>query len=225
MKHLLLIEDDERIAKELIESFEQERFLVTHLKTVAQTAVVDLSRFAIAVIDWNLPDGEGIEVVGKVRAAGLQLPVLMLTANSDSSFRKRAIEAGANDFLGKPFYFHELRARIEVLLDAPVAGSPVKASQVIISGEIKIHKNELRALYKNQELVLTKKEFDLLLFFVTHPGTVFTRNELLDAVWGEDVNLTPRTVDTHVLHLRRKLDAELFQTVWSSGYRYSEVAR
>lgn len=218
MKHLLLVEDDDRIAREIIDNLEQTKHLVTHLKAVAQTDAVDFTKFALAIIDWNLLDGEGINIVTKIRAQGISLPIIMLTANTDTEYRKRALEAGVNDFLGKPFYFHELKARVDLLLSS-ATGMP-SSHQTIKNGNIEITKSEMRASYKSQPLTMTKKEFELLLFFVTHPNTVFSRNEILDAVWGEDENPSARTVDTHVLHLRKKLHPELFQTVWSSGYRF-----
>ncbi len=222
MKHLLLVEDDKRIATEIVESLEQLGFVVTHIKTLAQASAVDFSKFSICVIDWHLPDGEGIDLVKSLRQAEHKTPVLILTANREVGYRKQALDVGANDFLGKPFYFHELQSRLEILLEEPKS---TKDGRVLETESIRILKKEMRVFYNDKEVSLAKKEFELLQFFASHPGLVFTRNELLDAVWGSEVNITMRTVDSHVLNLRKKLHPDLIQTVWSSGYRFNDLPK
>ncbi len=220
MKQLLLIEDDELIAKELIVNLEKSGYLVTHLKTLLQASVVDVSKFSAAILDWNLPDGESVHLVQRIREQKINVPILMLSANTDLEFRNKAKECGVDDYLGKPFYFHELKTRIDLLLAKPNEAVSTSGKNLNISG-IQLSPVEMIVKYNNETLTLTKKEFDLLHFFMKNPNTVFSRNELLDAVWGEDIYSSQRTVDTHVLHLRKKIDADFFQTVWSSGYRFT----
>jgi DNA-binding response OmpR family regulator len=221
LKHLLLIEDDELIARELIANLEKNDFVVTHLKTILQTQAIDFTKFSLIIMDWNLPDGESISLVSKLRSEKLSVPILMLSANTELTFRTKAKECGVDDFLGKPFYFHELKTRIELLLDAGANKTKSQTESLQLHG-IQILKAEMSVQYRGKPISLTKKEYDLLVFFMSHPNTVFSRNELLDAVWGEDIYSSPRTVDTHVLHLRKKITPELFHTVWSSGYRFSD---
>lgn len=216
MKNILLLEDDLEISREIETQLSQENYLVTVIKTIKQTEAMNIDQFDLLIFDWNLPDGESIDLVRKIRNDNVSTPILILTANTDTEHRTKALEAGANDFLGKPFYFHELKSRLEVLMVSPQQGGV----NIIESSGIKIIKNEIRAQYEGKDLTLTRKEFDLLLFFLTNRGTVFSRNEILDAVWGADENPTSRTVDTHILNLRKKTKSELFLTVWNSGYRF-----
>jgi DNA-binding response OmpR family regulator len=218
MKNILVLEDDTAIAREVETNLENDGFLVTVMKAISQTKALDFKVFDLLIFDWNLPDGESIELVGDIRAAGITTPILMLTANTEIHFRDQALIAGVDDFLGKPFYFHELRARIEILLKSSL-GKKSDLS-VLESSGIKLDPAGMNVSYFGNSITTTKKEFDLIHFFLRNPNHVYSRNEILDAVWGEDDNPTPRTVDTHILNLRKKTKAELFQTVWSSGYRF-----
>ena len=217
MINILVLEDDTQIAREIENHLEKEGFLITVMKTLGQTQTVDFSLFNLLIFDWNLPDGESIDLVAQIRQKGIKTPILILTANTDAQYREKAINTGVNDFLGKPFYFHELKARLDVLLKS----GPQKMEQHLVSSsDIEINKNEISIKYSGSKITTTRKEYELLLFFLTNPNVVFSRNEILDAVWGEDENPSPRTVDTHILNIRKKTKAELFQTVWSSGYRF-----
>jgi DNA-binding response OmpR family regulator len=218
MKNILLLEDDLEISREIESQLTDQGYLITVLKTIMQTKAIDFKKYDLLIFDWNLPDGESIHLVEEIRKDSIITPILILTANTEVSYRDRAIKCGVNDFLGKPFYFHELKARVEVLLKPTIKSKNI--SNAIENSGITIVKNEFSAKYLGKVMTLTRKEFDLLLFFLTNPNIVFSRNEILDAVWGEDENPTPRTIDTHVLNLRKKTKSELFQTVWSSGYRF-----
>ena len=221
MTPVLLVEDDIKIAQEIVCQLEEQKYLVTHLRTLAQTAAVDLQHFSILILDWNLPDGEGIDLVKKIRNKNIEVPVLMLTARTQLEDRQLATDLGVSDFLGKPFFFHELLARVSMLVRAEKsAGNSSKRNEVISKGDLELNIYERKVLFKQREVTLTKKEFDLLLFFMRNPKGVFTRDEILDAVWGRDGTPTNRTVDTHVLQLRKKFTADFFKTVWSTGYRF-----
>jgi DNA-binding response OmpR family regulator len=222
MKNILLLEDDIKISREIESQLYEENYLITAVKTIQQTQALDFAKFDLLIFDWNLPDGESIDLVEKIRAQEITTPILILTANTQTSYRDQAREKGANDFLGKPFYFHELKARIEVLLKSP--HQKVATANTIESSGIAISRKEIMATFQGVALTLTRKEFDLLLFFLSNPNVVFSRNEILDAVWGGDENPSPRTVDTHILNIRKKTNNELFQTVWSSGYRFVPIS-
>jgi DNA-binding response OmpR family regulator len=216
--HLLIIEDDEQIITEIKPLLEAADYLITHVKTIAQTKVMDMSLFSGIICDWNLPDGEGIHLVEKIRRQRIATPILMLTAKVEVADRIQATNAGATDFLGKPFYFHELKARLSLMLTKRDSkGSHGESTE--ISGIIITHASK-EVTFDGKILKLTPKEYDLLLFFLINPKKAFAREELLDAVWGEHEFPSERTVDTHVLQLRKKIDADFFETVWGTGYRF-----
>ena len=220
MVQILLLEDDRVIANQIAKELTAKNYSVTHIDSIKKVEVLSLDKFSLAVFDWTLPDGDSLQVVKKMRLENIHIPVLMLTANREIEHRQQAIDVGVNDFLGKPFHFHELLSRIQLLLkESPLNSLKKKPERLECSG-IEVLPSEHKVQYRGAEVRLTKKEVELLTFFIKNPDIVFSRNELIDAVWGTDENPSHRTVDTHVLHLRKKIAADLFETVWSMGYRY-----
>ncbi len=218
MARILLVEDEPgvRLALRLLLS------RAGHQVIEAETARAAWDRWPeaeLVVLDWMLPDEPGIRWLERLRAepAGDRIPVLMLTARAAEGDRVAGLLGGADDYLTKPFSEAELLARIEVLLRR--AGYRRRLEV----GELELDPETRRVRVKGREVSLTPREFDLLSVFLAAPGRVFTRDELLDRVWGRDYLGTPRTVDQHVAQLREKLGAGWIETVRGRGYRFREA--
>jgi DNA-binding response OmpR family regulator len=186
----------------------------------------------LAILDVGLPDGSGLDVVRRVRAAdGMasridpDLPVMMLSGRSGETDRVRAFEAGADDFVAKPFFYGELRGRVRALLRRSDHRRRVSRMRI---GSLEIDPSS-RSVWVDGRLVpLTATEFTLLRVLAAAPTTVFTKSDLLKAVWGYSSRSSTRTLDSHVCRLRKKLrehDTELIRNTWGIGYRLVDDPR
>jgi DNA-binding response OmpR family regulator len=189
----------------------------------------------LLLLDLMMPLLDGLEVCKALRARGSATPILMLTAKSTELDRVLGLELGADDYLTKPFSLAELLARVKALLrraellraaQADAGG----AARVIRNGELEILPAKRQVHYRGSTLEFTALEFDLLLHFASHPGLVFSRAQLLDAVWGYSHEGYEHTVTTHINRLRNKLEAdpmrpELILTVRGAGYKFREAPR
>ncbi len=183
----------------------------------------------LVVLDWMLPRLDGLEVCRRIRQESV-VPILMLTARSEEVDRVVGLEVGADDYLTKPFGIRELLARARALLrrvelDREAAGNGSSQSALSV-GPLRVDLLEHTATVDGRLVDLTPKEFELLALLVRNPGRAFSRDYLIERVWGYDANGSDRTVDTHVLRLRRKLGAvgDWIETVWGVGYRLSRAA-
>lgn len=217
MKKILLIEDELNLQKSLAEYLSKEGFILITSSSLndAETALVDQPD--LILLDWMLPDGQGIELIKKWRATGNMIPIILLTARSELIDKVLGLELGANDYLTKPFEPRELLARIHVQIR--LLGQK-ENRDVLTIANIKFVTSSREVFYLNNKLELTKTEYDLLKIFVENPNKVFSREELLNQVWGYDRTPTTRTVDTHILQLRQKTHPELFETMHGVGYRF-----
>jgi two-component system phosphate regulon response regulator PhoB len=177
------------------------------------------------VLDWMLPGLSGIELCRRLRARTEteRLPILMLTARSEEAERVRGLSTGADDYMAKPFSVPEFVARVRALLRR---ANPEQVSQQLKSGDIELDREKKRVHRKEREVHLGPTEFRLLEFLMMSPGRVFTREQLLNAVWGRDVYIDERTVDVHIGRLRKTLtrgkEADPIRTVRGSGYSFNE---
>lgn len=210
--NLLVIEDDEAVSELLDFHLTRQGFtvLVAH---DAESAWASVAESDLVVLDRMLPGMDGLEFLRRLREGSHRdLPVLMLTALASEVDRVTGLEEGADDYLVKPFSVAELVARVRALIrrtgDRPRRVAGVEVDVVA-----------RRVSRGGQEVVLTRREFDLLQAFLDHPGRVFTRAQLLDRVWGHDFVGGERTVDQHVAQLRGHLGPELIETVRGRGYR------
>lgn len=175
----------------------------------------------IVLLDWMLPKLAGIEVARRLRskAATRNLPIIMLTARAEETDRIRGLDVGADDYMTKPFSMSELTARIRAVMRRI---RPALAEDVVVVGDISIDRAAHRVLRNDVEVHLGPTEFRLLDYFIQHPGRVFSREQLLDAVWGSDVYVETRTVDVHIGRLRKALSKgggeDPIRTVRSAGY-------
>ncbi len=182
----------------------------------------------LIILDWMLPGLDGLEVLRRIRSVS-PVPILMLTARSEEADRVIGLEVGADDYLTKPFGMRELTARVRALLrrvervEAVIEADRARAQASLVFGPLVLEPEGYRATLDEHELDLTRTEFELLHLLMRNPGRAFSRDYLLDAVWGEAYVVGDRSVDNAVLRLRRKLGslADAIETVWGVGYRLS----
>jgi two-component system phosphate regulon response regulator PhoB len=178
----------------------------------------------LVVLDWMLPDLPGSEVCRQLRSDPQlrDLPILLLTAKAEEVDRVVGFELGADDYVTKPFSPRELALRVQAILRR-TSGEPV-ASDVLERGSIALDTERHRCSVDHVEVILTAKEFRLLATLMSRPGRVLSRQRLLDEVWGSDITVTERTIDTHLKRLREKLGAagDLIETVRGVGYRFAD---
>ena len=220
--HILVIEDDDAIATLIQYNLEKEGYDVALAGDGEEGLVQSEERLPdLIVLDWMLPKVSGIEVCRRLRSRpeSRNVPIIMLTARGEESDRIRGLDTGADDFLTKPFSVPELNARIRAVLRRI---RPGLADDRLTHGDITVDRVSHRVKRAGKEVHLGPTEYRLLDHLIQHPGRVFSREQLLDAVWGSDVYVEARTVDVHVGRLRKALmqDAALdpIRTVRSAGY-------
>lgn len=220
--YILVVEDEASLITLLRYNLEKEGFEVGEAVDGEEALfMLKERRPDLVVLDWMLPSLSGIEVCRRIRRAPefKNLPVIMLTARGEESDRIRGLDSGADDYIVKPFSPSELIARIRAVLRRL---RPALSEESIAYGDVRMDLAAHKVTREGQAIHLGPTEFRLLRHFLEHPGRVFSREQLLDAVWGQDVYLESRTVDVHVRRLRQALNAggrlDLIRTVRSAGY-------
>lgn len=219
---ILIVEDEAALIALLRYNLERQGFNVEEA-TDGQEALLRIAeaRPDLMLLDWMLPAMSGIEVCRQIRRrpATRDLPVIMVTARTEDQDAVRALDTGADDYIAKPFAVDALLARIRALLRR---SSSVQAKGSIGYLDLAIDQDAHRVTRNGRALHLGPTEYRLLEFFISHPRRVFTREQLLDAVWGRDIHVELRTVDVHIRRLRKAINAEgeadLIRTVRSAGY-------
>lgn len=217
-KKILLVEDDLNLGESLKKVLEGESYDVVLLKSFSEAISFDANEVDLLILDWMLADGQGIDLLKEFRLKKIMAPIIMLTARTELIDRVLGLEAGANDYVVKPFEPRELLARIRVQLRSKVI--PFLEGQKVEIGELLIETDKREVLFKNKKIDLTKMEFDLLKLLAENPDRAFSREELLNKVWGYENYPSTRTVDTHVLQLRQKIDEDMIETIRGIGYRF-----
>lgn len=210
MTKILLIEDDNSLGKNLQESLIKEGYEVDWVQTLGDGKSKNSDDYELVLLDWMLPDGQGIDYLKEKHTT----PIIMLTARADLLDKVLGLESGASDYMTKPFELRELIARIRVQTRKEVSKEQIKINLKDL--EIDAIKREVK--FKNENIVLTKMEFDLLYLLASQKDQIFSREKLLDKVWGYENYPTTRTVDTHVLQLRQKLSQDMIKTIRGIGY-------
>lgn len=223
MTPYILIAEDEQPVSELLQYNLSREGYETGIAKDGEEALVMLKERApdLLLLDWMLPKVTGIEVCRQARSRTetRNLPIIMLTARTEEADRIRGLDTGADDYITKPFSTTELMARIRAVLRRI---RPGLADDVMRCGDIEINRGAHTVTRDGKELHLGPTEFRLLDYLIQRPGRVFSREQLLDAVWGSDVYVEARTVDVHIGRLRKALnqhsDIDLIRTVRSAGY-------
>jgi DNA-binding response OmpR family regulator len=214
---ILVVEDDERIGESLTQVLESQGYSVTWTRTGADALECDLDKIAIVILDLGLPDCDGVEVCRELRRRGATVPILILTARSDEVDVVVGLDAGADDYIVKPFSLAELLARVRA-----GARRDVRPDRIVI-GELDVGFDTRRVFLRETPIELSVKEFDLLMMLARHAGDVVRRTDLLSSIWDEHWFGSTKTLDTHVWLLRRKLDnpgePSWITTVRGVGYR------
>ncbi|MGL4767634.1 MAG: phosphate regulon transcriptional regulator PhoB [Formosimonas sp.] len=224
---ILVVEDEDDIAQLLQFGLQRAGFAVVraaHLQE-AQTIVKKVLPDLI-VLDWMLPDGDGVAWLAQLRRDERTrgLPIIMLTARAQEDDKLRGLECGADDYITKPFSPKELVARIQTVLRR---AAPQHVVQVLAVGECQLNDDDHRLSHKTTGMseTLGNTEYKLLKFLLTHPNKAFSRTQLLDLVWGDHVYIEERTVDVHILRLRKILHKfelhSMLETVRGVGYRWN----
>jgi DNA-binding response OmpR family regulator len=221
---ILIVEDEPAMVAGLRDNFEYEGYEVIS----AGDGVAGLDRALadnpdLVVLDVMMPRMSGLDVCKQLKAKRPALPIIMLTARGQEIDKVVGLELGADDYVTKPFSIRELMARVKAVLRRVSAQDPEPESYKFADIEINIRRNEVRRAGK--PLDLSAKEFALLAYFVTHPAETLSRDRLLDAVWGYENYPNTRTVDTHIVHLRQKLEPNpeeprFILTVHGTGYKF-----
>ncbi len=186
--------------------------------------------YALVILDLMLPELDGLEVCKRIRSQNRYLPILMLTAKAEELDKVLGLELGADDYLTKPFSIRELIARVKALfrrIEIDQENLQKDITQPLHYGDLTVNPEKRKVTLRDQTIELTAKEFDLLMLFAQHPGRAYSRQELLDLVWGYQYAGYSHTVNTHINRLRSKIEDDpstprYIKTVWGMGYRFAE---
>ncbi len=219
---IAVIEDEEALSILLRYNLEAEGYKVVTVANGDEAEVVLRDNVPdLAILDWMLPGVSGIELCRRFRAwpETRQMPIIMLTARGEESERVRGLATGADDYVVKPFSTPELMARVKAMLRRM---KPQTVSAILRAGEIEMDRDSHRVRREGRELKLGPTEYRLLEFFLLAPGRVYSRTQLLDSVWGQDIYVDDRTVDVHIGRLRKAInrgkERDPIRTVRGSGY-------
>jgi two-component system phosphate regulon response regulator PhoB len=227
LPYILVVEDEAALATLLQYNLDKEGYRI-ELSADGEEALIRIDEKLpdLVILDWMLPSVSGIEVCRRLRQRPVtrNLPIIMLTARGEETDRVRGLDTGADDYIVKPFLMSELSARVRAVLRRI---RPGLAEDRINHGDIVIDRSAHRVKRAGKDVHLGPTEFRLLDYFMQHPGRVFSREQLLNAVWGTDVYVETRTVDVHIGRLRKALsrgrERDPIRTVRGAGYSFDET--
>jgi len=221
--HILVADDDSQICEALDRSLRYEGYKVVTVRD-GGLAISEIEKNppSLLVLDINMPDVNGIQVTRYMRSVGIDIPICILSARDEVKDRVAGLEAGADDYMTKPFAFEELLARIKALLRR----NNLISSKIITIGNLKLDPSTRSVKYYDQDIELTKKEFDLLQVLCMNANVVQNRNQLLNKVWGYDFEVNTNVVDVFIGYLRKKMESNgnprMINTVRGVGFMLSE---
>lgn len=224
---LILVVDDEEHIRELVRLYLEKDGYTVAVAADGEEAVQKAKQLhpQLIILDIMLPKLDGWDVCREVRKFS-EIPIIMLTAKGEEFDKVLGLELGADDYLTKPFSPRELVARVKAILRRAVPEEPASNEDILSFPRLTINQSSREVMVDEREATLTPKEFDLLWFLAKNPGKVFTREQLLTAVWGYDYYGDLRTVDTHIKRLREKVERDSskpsphIKTIWGVGYKF-----
>lgn len=215
MKKLLVVDDEPSILTLLKFNLEQNGFEVLTAENGNDALdIATTEDLTLIVLDLMLPGMDGMDVCKTLRQEKINTPILMLTAKDDEFDKILGLELGADDYMTKPFSPREVVARVKAILRRTNLVAAEVKDEVIKIGELEIHPDKYMVMFKGEQLVLTPKEFELLLYLANHRGKVLSRDQLLNGVWDFHYDGDTRIVDVHISHLREKIEADTKQPVY-----------
>ncbi len=222
---ILVVEDEAGIRQLINDALSGQAYDIVMCNN-AMTARTQLSKQTpdLAIVDWMMPQVSGIEFIKSLRAKTetASLPIIMLTAKSTEDDTIEGLDAGADDYITKPFSLRELRSRVHAAIRRSTS---YKSTDILSHGDLQLDQNSLRVTVKNETISLGQTEFKILQLLLNHSNRVYSREQLLDEVWGFNHEVEERTVDVHILRLRKALRAcgmhDVIETVRGAGYRLS----
>ena len=222
MTHILIAEDEPRISAFVSRGLEAAGYNTTVVEDGAVALEIALAGDVdLLLLDVGLPSLDGFEVLRRLHGQGSSLPVIMLTARSSTRDMVAGLDAGANDYVAKPFKFDELLARVRSRLRTTSSSSPTGSIPIVVAaGDVALDMLTRRATVQGREIELSAREFALAEQFLRHPGQVLSREQLLSRVWGLDFDPGSNVVDVYVRYLRAKFGPERISTVRGAGYRW-----
>lgn len=217
---ILIAEDDERIRRVLKMGFEQTRLMVDEAEDGEQAlAMLESDHYDILVLDWMMPNRDGLSVIKALRSQKNKIPIILLTAKGETTDKITGLDAGADDYLAKPFSFNELLARVRALMRRP----PQLQENILNLADLDLDLNNFIVKRAGGLIKLSKTEYKLLEYLMRHQGQIFSKQEIINQVWDFDANILPNTVEAHIRSLRQKIDQpfqkKLIKTVRGFGYK------
>ena len=225
---ILLVEDEESITAPLVEALQREGFDAAVSRTAGESLeLAERIKPDLVLLDVMLPDGSGFDVCRELRARS-RVPIIMLTARGEEADRVAGLELGADDYVVKPFSARELVARVRAVLRRAAEAGERRNDGVTVIGDLRVDPARRTAVFRDGELELSRKEFDLLRLLVDNAGAVVTRERLIDEVWDTNWFGSTKTLDVHVSGLRRKLGDDpasprYIHTVRGVGFRFASA--
>ena len=217
-----IVEDEQPIITLVKYNLEKEGYKVSFSDN-GNDGIEDIKKLSpdLVLLDWMLPDFSGVEICKSLKKdiKFKDIPIIMLTAKGDDEDKIKGLNSGADDYITKPFSFPELLARIKALLRR---SKPSVVSDIVEFEDLKVDRITRRVFRKDKEIHLGPKEYDLINFFIKNPKRVYSRDQILENVWSDNINVETRTVDVHIRRLRQSINIdgfkELIRTVRSAGY-------
>lgn len=217
---ILVVEDDTNMSSSIKQWLEGHQYTVEVVANGSEAlSALKFYKFDLVILDWELPDLSGLNICQQFRTQGGTIPILMLTGRAAISEKEAGFDAGADDYLTKPFDLRELTARVNALLRRPITFQ----SRAIELGNVVLETNTFRLTVNGRDVQILPKEFALLQFLMRHPAEIFSADALLDRIWPSDSDATSNTVRTFMYTLRKKLKSSgatvEIETVYGVGYR------
>ncbi|NLL81979.1 MAG: response regulator transcription factor [Tissierellia bacterium] len=225
MKRILIIEDDKSISELQKDYLEMSGYeVVCAFDGKRGFDYINNDKFDLIILDLMLPQIDGFDILREISKTS-QIPILIVSAKSDETYKIKGLNLGANDYITKPFSMGELVARVNSHIKTYEKLKNNNQERLIVAGALSIDKEDRRVYIDDNEVFLTQKEFDLLLFLAENPNRVFSKEDLFEKVWGYDALSDTTTITVHIARIREKIQPNptcrhYIETVWGTGYRF-----